>query len=296
MRTYDREAVACLLPYGRLVDALEDAFRTDVNAPGRTHYQLAVPGDADATLLLMPAWRSGESLGVKIATIFPGNLRKNLPSVSASYLLLDATTGMPRAFLDGAELTLRRTAAASALASRKLSRPDASTLLMVGTGKLAPQLVAAHATVRNIEKVLVWGRRPEAVARLLQSFTNTSFTATAAGDLADAVARADIISCATLATEPLIRGAWLRKGQHVDLVGAFRPDMREADGEALARADVYVDTFEGALAEAGEIIQSLQEGSLERSGIIGDLFALARGTCRARQSADAITLFKSVGT
>jgi ornithine cyclodeaminase/alanine dehydrogenase-like protein (mu-crystallin family) len=296
MLIYDRDAVARVLPYDRLINALEKAFREDVVAPERTHYQLKVPGSADATLLMMPAWRSGEALGVKIVTIFPGNVGKNLPSVNASYLLLDATTGQPNALLDGAELTSRRTAAASALASKYLSRQEAASMLMVGTGKLAPHLIAAHAIARDLDEVMIWGRRPEAASRIANSFAQASFTALPVDDLAAAVKRADIISCATLATEPLIKGQWLHGGQHLDLVGAFRADMSEADGEALSRADVYVDTFAGALAEAGEIVQALQTGRLEESDIVGDLSALVRRTCRARESVDAITLFKSVGT
>ncbi|MEX2126473.1 MAG: ornithine cyclodeaminase family protein [Woeseia sp.] len=296
MQIYDRDAVADALPYGALVDALENAFRSDAVVPGRAHHQLKVPGFADATLLTMPAWRSGKVLGVKIATIFPGNVEKDLPSVNATYLLLNANTGQPIAIFDGAELTLRRMAASSALASRYLSRKDAKSLLMVGTGKLAPHLICAHATVRELSAVRIWGRRPIAAVQLAASLAPASFTPTAVDDLEAAARHADIISCATLATEPLIKGAWLHPGQHLDLVGAFRPDMSEADGEAISRSEVYVDTLSGALAEAGEIVQAMESGRLKRNDIVGDLFALTRGTCPPRQSADAITLFKSVGS
>lgn len=296
MRSYDRQAVADALPYASLVDALEAAFRGDAVAPDRSHHTIEVPGSPDATLLLMPAWRPGGAVGVKIATIFPGNSARGLPSVAASYLLLDAASGEPRAILEGAELTARRTAAASALASRYLSRRDATSLLMVGTGRLAPQLIAAHATVRSIERVLAWGRRAEAVAALCEQFGDASFEISAATDLREAVRQSDIVSCATLATEPLIRGDWLAPGQHLDLVGAFRPDMREADDVALSRSRVYVDTRGGALSEAGEIVQGLAGGVIDEAAIVGDLFDLARGACAGRRSADEITLFKSVGT
>lgn len=296
MLTLDRRAVADALPFDRLIDALEAAFRAQTNAPERTHYEIEVPGNANATLLLMPAWRPGRALGVKIATIFPDNAKKDLPSVNASYLLLDAASGEPKAILDGAELTVRRTAAASALASRYLSRTDATTLLMVGTGKLAPNLIDAHATVREIRDVLVWGRRSEAAASLCERFRDAPFATEGVDDLKEAVARADIICCATLATRPLVRGEWLVPGQHLDLVGAFRRDMSEADGEALSRSRIYVDTRPGAFAEAGEIIQALAAGTIGEPDIAGDLYELSRGTCRGRQSADEITLFKSVGT
>ena len=296
MLTLDRRAVADALPFDRLIDALDVAFRAGCAVPGRTHHEVEVPGSANATLLLMPAWRPGHVLGVKIATIFPDNAKHGLPSVNASYLLLDAQSGAPKAILDGAELTVRRTAAASALASRRLSRPDARTLLMVGTGKLAPNLIAAHATVREIRKVLVWGRRSEAAESVCERFRGAAFAAEAVDDLEQAVARADIVSCATLATQPLIKGEWLLPGQHLDLVGAYRRDMSEADGEALSRSRIYVDTRQGAFAEAGEIVQALAADIIEVNDIVGDLYELARGTCRGRESAEEITLFKSVGT
>jgi len=299
MQVYNRDAVATSLPYSGLIDAIENAFRKDAVIPDRVHHQVRVPGYPDATLLLMPAWRTGEFLGVKIATIHPGNAETNLPSVHASYLLLNAGTGEPVAILDGMELTLRRTGASSALASRYLSRADASVFLMVGTGKLAPHLVAAHASVRNFDEVMIWGRRPGAAAELAATLAATlapaSFALTSVDDLEEAVRRADIICCATLATEPLIRGKWLLPGQHMDLVGSYRPDMSEADMDAIVRAQVYVDTLAGATAEAGEIVQAMQSGLLDRGDIVGDLYSLARGTCPGRKSDDAITLFKSVG-
>jgi ornithine cyclodeaminase/alanine dehydrogenase-like protein (mu-crystallin family) len=294
--TYDAASVARLLPYAALIEALDEAFRSDAVVPERTHLQVEVPGSAEATLLLMPAWRPGTSLGIKIATIFPGNIEKSLPSVNASYLVLDASTGEPAALLDGAELTARRTAAASALASRYLSREDAASLLMIGAGKLAPHLVRAHATVRPLEGITIWARRPEEARRLAALLADEGVAATPVSDLEAAVRRTDIVSCATLSIEPLIRGAWLHEGQHLDLVGAFRADRREADGDAVSRADVYVDTFAGALNEAGDIVQAMAEGQLEKEDIIGDLAGLCRGTCPARRSRQAITLFKSVGT
>ncbi|HEY4369656.1 MAG TPA: ornithine cyclodeaminase family protein [Steroidobacteraceae bacterium] len=301
MITFNAQAVAQSLPYDRLIEALEVAFAGEVEVPDRTQHQIQVPGHADGTLLLMPAWRAGSILGIKLVTVFPGNLENNLPSVGASYLLLNATTGQTLAMLDGAELTARRTAAASALASKYLSRADSATLLMVGTGKLAPYLIRAHATVRPLKRVLIWGRRPESARRLADSLGadslgNAPYSITAVADLESAVKAADIVSCATLATEPLIKGRWLREGQHLDLVGAFTPQMSEADGEAVSVADVYVDTRAGAIAEAGEIVQALASGVLKKADIVGDLFDLARGTCPQRRSPKTITLFKSVGS
>ena len=296
MKIINAQAVAEALPFDALIDALEAAFVAGANTPDRGHHDIAVPGVADGTLLLMPCWQSNKNLGVKIATVFPGNVEKALSAVHASYFLMDAGTGVPIAVLDGTELTRRRTAAASALASRYLSRTDSSTLLMVGTGELAPHLVAAHASARDIGKVLIWGRRQEAAETLQESLSTLSIETVVATDLEDAVGAADIISCATLATDPLIKGDWLSSGQHLDLVGAFKPDMREADATAVSRAKVYVDTYSGAMSEAGDILQAIQEKAFEESDIAGDLAELASGKCQGRTSEEAITLFKSVGT
>jgi ornithine cyclodeaminase len=259
-------------------------------------YAIDVPGAKNGTLLLMPAWTSGQSLGVKIATVFPDNVLRGLAAVHASYLVLDAKAGTFLAMLDGIELTLRRTACASALASRYLSRKDAKSLLMVGTGKLAPHMILGHASVRPIVSVMVWGRRKESAEALVEEMHDQAFDIRVADDLESAVMQADIISCATLANEPLIHGRWLQPGQHLDLVGAFTPQMREADTEAVTRAAVFVDTLAGAASEAGEIVQAIEAGLFELSNIQGELADLVRGKHAGRSSATAITLFKSVGT
>jgi len=295
MQFYDKNDVAAALPYLALIDALQTAFAQKFDAPDRTHHTVAVPGDADATLLTMPAWREGTALGIKIASVFPGNLKRNLPSVNASYLLLDATTGQPTAFLDGAELTLRRTAAASALASRFLSRSDSGTLLMVGSGKLAPHLIQAHAAVRPIRNVVIWGRRREAAQAVADMPELQTLRPTVATSLEDAAGSADIISCATLASEPLVCGDWLQAGQHLDLVGGYNRDMREADDAAVRRSSVFVDTVRGATAEAGDIIQPIENGTLAKDGIRADLIGLSSGAHAGRASSDEITFFKSVG-
>lgn len=296
MMTVNAESVAAALPYGQLVDALDTAFAGESEVPLRAHHTVPVPGGADGTLLLMPAWISGRSIGIKVATVFPDNAKLDCPAVFASYLLLSAETGVPVAVLDGTEITVRRTAAASALASRYLSREKASRLLMVGTGNLAPHMVLAHASVRPIERVFVWGRREEAARDLANRLSASGLKAEATTDIENAVSNVDIISCATLASDALVRGEWLQPGQHVDLVGAFTPEMREADDEALRRADVYVDTRAGACTEAGEIVQGIASGAISEDRICGELSELANGTIRGRTNEDAITLFKSVGT
>lgn len=296
MLTLDAKAVAQTLPYEQLIAALETAFRGEICVPQRSHHEFDVPGGDAATLLLMPAWQPGRRLGVKVATVFPDNARHGKPAIHASYLLLSAATGVPLALLEGTELTLRRTAAASALASSYLSRRSATKLLMVGTGAMAPHLVAAHAVVRGITDVCIWGRRPSAAAALADKLAGSNFRVTITENLEDAVGAADIISCATLAVEPLIMGSWLQDGQHLDLIGAFKPEMREVDEAALLRAKIYVDTRSGAFAEAGEIVQAIRQGVLTEADICGELAELARGSVPGRQQDHDITLFKSVGT
>jgi ornithine cyclodeaminase len=285
-----------ILDVAKLVDALRDAFRRGAVVPLRHHHTMEVPGAADATLLLMPAWQPGRYAGIKIVTVFPSNGDRGLPSVLGSYVLISARDGEPLALIDGRMLTLKRTAAASALAAKYLSRPDSSRLAMIGTGALAPHLILAHASVRPISELIVWGRDRGKAERLARNFDGRRLKARAAASLQEAVGWADTISCATLSQEPLVRGAWLKPGQHVDLVGGFTPSMREADDEAISRARVYVDTYAGATKEAGDIVQPLANGTLDMKQIAGELAELAQGRVPGRSFHNQITLFKSVGT
>jgi ornithine cyclodeaminase len=296
MLNLDSRAVASALPYRPLIDALKIAFASDVEAPVRSHHIIPVPAGTDGNLLLMPAWQSGGSVGVKLVTVFPDNAQKGVPAVCGTYILMSADTGVPLATLDGSELTLRRPAAAFALASSYLSRDDARSFLMVGTGNLAPHLVMAHTAVRPIEHVTIWGRRPEAADDLASSLSGGNFEVSVTDNLKAAAGEADIISCATLTTDPLIKGEWLHDGQHLDLVGAFTPEMRETNTEALRRAAIYVDTRAGAFSEAGEIVQAMAKGAISEDDVRAELRDLCSGGAEGRQSPDQLTLFKSVGT
>ncbi len=209
--------------------------------------------------------------------------------------LMDGETGVPRAIVDGDALTSRRTAAASALASSYLSRSDSRTLVIVGTGHLAPYLAAAHCAVRPISRVLVWGRNASRALALSAELTRQGIAAEPVGTLRTAMLEADIVSCATTSTVPLIIGRDVRPGTHVDLVGAFRPHMRESDDEAVIRSSVFVDTYDGAFAEAGDLLQPIAAGRWSREMVRAELKELVTGTKAGRQSADEITLFKSVG-
>lgn len=292
----DAATVERTLDYPALVSTLDEAFRAGREVPLRHHHPIPQPAGRDAMLLLMPAWSRGGAVGIKIVTVYPDNGRRGLPAVIGTYLLLDGATGAPRAVIDGSMLTVRRTAAASALAASRLARADARRLVIVGTGALAPHLVRAHAAVRPLGEIVVWGRRREAAEGLAGRLAEEGFAASATADLASAVREADIVSCATLAEQPLIRGEWLPPGCHLDLVGGFTPNMREADDEAVRRARIFVDTREGALHEAGDLVQPIAAGVISRADVVGDLFDLARGTVPGRESQEEITYFKSVGT
>jgi ornithine cyclodeaminase len=303
VRVYSAAEVHAALPWGPLADALQAAFVRGAHVPLRHAHALA----STDTLLLMPAWDE-RLLITKLVTVIPG-----APStVEATVMALDRATGHPLAVLDGEALTLRRTAATSALAARHLALPDVDTLLVVGTGRLAAWMARAHVALRpGLRRVLVWGRRFEA-AQALAGELRAEFTAARSTDVVvealptimavppeglEAACRdARLISCATTSTEPLVRGAWLAPGTHVDLVGGFKPHMREADDEAVARARIVVDTHAGAGAEAGDLVQPLQSGVITRDAVLGELAELLRGDCVARRSPQDITLFKSVGT
>ncbi|WP_421783250.1 ornithine cyclodeaminase family protein [Kiloniella litopenaei] len=296
MQNITAEQVTKCLDYPSLVDALREAFQGKITVPMRHHHDMEQPnGQRESTLLLMPAWESGKSVGVKLVTVSPENGKKDLPAIQGIYILFDGDTGTPKALIEAKTLTARRTAAASALATSYLARPDSRKLTMVGTGVLAPNLIQAHAAVRPIKEVTIWGRDPKKAKDLAQEMTNLGFTAHAEENLEKAVRTADIISSATLSKTPLISGNWLQPGQHLDLVGAYRPDMREADDEAIKRSSVFVDTYAGAMKEGGDIVIPLQNGILTKEDIKADLFDLTQGEHKGRSSAEEITYFKSVG-
>ena len=281
--------------FPELVEVLRTAFRSNLVTPQRHHHQIANPsGGVDSTLLLMPCWQPGESLGVKVVSVFPENGKLQLPSIHGIYILMDGETGVVKALLDGQALTAKRTAAASALASVFLSKKESRSLLMTGTGALAPNLIRAHAAVRDIREVFVWGRDFEKAKRLAESFQNETFTVLAIEGKEAVISEVDIISCSTLSETPLVFGENLRPGQHLDLVGSFKKNMREADDEAIRRCEIYVDSY-GALDETGDLATPLATGILKPSAIRADLVQLCRGENPGRTSDEAITFFKSVG-
>ncbi|QJQ94642.1 MULTISPECIES: ornithine cyclodeaminase family protein [Halomonadaceae] len=293
MRMITAPEVAASLAWPALVERLGRTFREGVESPPRHHHAMH-RHDGEATMLLMPAWEARGYIGVKMVNVFPQNADHGLPAIAGVYLLSEGEHGRPLACIEGSELTRRRTAAASALAARELARRDAESLLIVGTGKLAPMLIEAHAAVRPIKRVRIWGRNPDKTRALAAEYAGR-FDCAAVEDLAAATREADIVSCATLSSEALIHGEWLKPGAHLDLVGAFRPSMRECDSVCLQRGQVFVDTYAGARGEAGDILQAIDEGAFRFEQIQGELTELMRGDKSGRESDSAITVFKSVG-
>jgi len=292
LRFYAADEVHAALDYPRLAEALARAFAAGAQVPVRHVHPL---GEAD-TLLLMPAW-SDAALGVKLVTVMPGNRGRGVGTVQAIYMLLDRATGEPLALLDGEALTLRRTAAASALAARYLARDDAENLLVVGAGRLAPHLACAHYALRPaLRRVFVWSRDPTTAQTAAHWLRDLGLPAQAADDLEATAREAHIVSCATTATSPVVHGAWLAPGTHLDLVGGFTPAMREVDDTAAARSRIVVDTYAGALAEAGDLLVPLASGAISRDSVVAELAELVRGEKRGRTDGDQITMFKSVGT
>ena len=295
MQVFDRQATAAALPFDALIAALRERFAAGCEVPPRHVHEIADASGTGLTSLLMPAWVAGHCYGVKIINIAAGNAARGLPGLHASYLLFDAKTGVPLAMIDGNELTARRTAAVSALAASWLARRDAAHLLVVGAGRVARLLPAAYRAVRPIVRVSVWARRAAAARALALELRREGFAADAVTDLAAAAAAADITSCATLANAPLVHGAWLRPGSHLDLIGSFTPSMREADDACFAGAALYVDTLE-ALAKSGDLLGPLARGVIAPADLRGTLATLARGEAPGRSADDQRTVFKAVGT
>ncbi|PPA75410.1 ornithine cyclodeaminase family protein [Achromobacter spanius] len=294
MRFIDTEQTRGALSFDAVIPALREAFRQGATVPTR-HVHAIRSGDAQGTTLIMPAWSDRGYFGVKIINIFPENTHQGLPGLHATYNLYSATTGVPIAQVDGDIVTVYRTAGAAALGADYLARKDARTLLIVGSGRIAGLLAQAMRTVRPIQRVLVWNVRQAGADALAETLRVQGFDAQATSDLESAVREADIISCATLSTVPLIQGAWLRPGAHLDLIGSFTPQMRETDTACFDGTSVYVDTDE-APTKSGDLLSAFEAGVLTREAIQGDLHQLTTGARQGRRNDQEITVFKAVGS
>jgi ornithine cyclodeaminase len=304
MQFIDAATIDQRLGYPMLVDVLERAFRDGAIAPPRHHHAVPLAGRPPATWLLMPAItaragdpaHAGAYMGVKSVSVFPDNAeRHGKPAIFGVYLLATTETGEPLAVLDATRLTVWRTAAASALAARYLARTDSTVMTMIGAGALAPFMIRAHCSVRPIRRVMVWNRTRANAERVAAQFAASGLDVSAVDDLEAACRQSDLISAATLSAEPLVRGAWLKPGTHVDTVGAYNRSLRETDDDLVRRARIYVDTHAGARGEAGDLLQPIAAGVITEAAILGDLEALTRRQVAGRGSADEITYFKSVG-
>ena len=306
MRFITAPEIEIALDQKSLIEALRRAFRMGASArpyqaPLRNRFYIENV-HADPTILLnMPSWQVDGDLGIKMVTVNTGNPAKGLPMVQGVYLFLDAGTGKVRGILEAEMITVKRTAAASALASSYLSRSDASRLLIVGAGALARHFIDAHRAVRAISDVLVWNRTPKRAEELvanyrLQEDASALNSIGVTDDLEAAVSGADIVTCITASSEPVIFGDWVREGTHVDLVGAFSPDSRESDDALVQKARIFVDTRTGALAEAGDLIIPMNKGLITEDDVAADLFDLTQGERDGRRFYEQITLFKNCGS
>ncbi|MGH1464789.1 MAG: ornithine cyclodeaminase family protein [Cognatishimia sp.] len=283
------------LDWATLIAELRSWFsRNAVEAPPRQVLPITQPDGSEASLLIMPAWIPGESIGLKVVTFFPENPQRGLATINAGYMLFDGETGQLKSVMDGDVLTARRTAAASALAADYLARKDGKELLIVGTGQLALSMAKAHSTVRPYERIRIWGRNRDTSQRIANKLVEEGFSAEPVVNLEAACNTADVISTITAAKSPFVHGAWLRPGTHLDLVGAFREDMRESDDQAITQACVFVDGQEGAL-RSGDLAQPVRAGLFDPIQIEADLAELAQRRHPGRTSDQAFTVFKSAG-
>lgn len=294
LQHFSASRIGQLLSYSRLADAIATAVaRDDIQCPERMHLRSG-SASTDA-LLIMPAWRNGGHAAVKVVTVRSGNAARGLPTVQGILVLFDDVSGRALATFDATALTGWRTAAASLLAARYLAPKNSRVLVMAGAGAIAAHLIRAYSCEFPLQEVVIWSRTVGRAKELARKMSlGADVCVSVVEDLQAATRRADILSCATSAEDGLIKGTWLRAGTHVDLVGAFKPHMRESDDELIQRAEVFVDTRPGALQEAGDLVQPLRAGAISEAHVRGDLASLVRDrVVRSRDS--AITVFKSVG-
>jgi ornithine cyclodeaminase/alanine dehydrogenase-like protein (mu-crystallin family) len=295
MMLLDAGETRARLPLPALIEAVRSMFTQGCTVPLRHHHHFATGDAAEGTLLLMPAWQPAGFQGVKIVNVVPGNASRGVPALTSTYLLSDAASGAALAVIDGNEVTTRRTVAASALAAGYLARQEASNMLVIGAGRVARLLPEAHRCVRPIKSVAVFDINPANAEAMVAYLQTIGFEAETTSNLAEAAARADIISCATLSREPIVMADWLSPGTHLDLIGSFTPAMREIADGVLLRSSIFVDT-ETALTESGDLVQPIAAGVIDASAVRATLDDLCKGRHAGRLSDDEITLFKSVGT
>lgn len=289
-----KEQAEQCLPFELLVEKLREAFCTDIQVPNRLSLTLPSCEEPRGTALIMPAWDGSRYYGVKMVNIFPDNSRFGLPGLHSVYVLFDGETGAPLGTMDGDVITSRRTAAASALGVSLLAPQYTPELLVVGAGRVASLIAPAMRSVRHIERVRVWDIAAQNAEKCVEQWRAMGIDAEVVSDLEQAVRTADIVSCATLATKPLIRAEWLRPDSHLDLIGSFTPDMTEAEPACFKGAAVWVDTEE-AIQKSGDLLNAMRDECLRPGEIKGTLFDLCRNKEPVR-SASGRSVFKAVGS
>ena len=293
MRTITADDVRSSLDPERLISALEDAFRNrypDTLIPVRTQMKLT-----DGVFLMMPCYdRTGRALGVKLVMVVDNPPTPD-QKLHATFLLLDATTGHPDLSMPAAYLTDTRTAAASAVANKYLAREDVSVLGVFGTGRQARSHLKVLRLVRPFTHFLVSGLEPGYSREFAQEMSRELNAPVESVYSRACAAESDVLCTCTTSPTPLFDGHMLRPGTHLNLVGSFQPHTREVDDVTIQRSRIVVDTYEGALSEAGDLLIPLNKGMIVRNQILSDLHQLVSGTKRVRTSPDEITLFKSVG-
>lgn len=295
MKVLDAAHVHAALRFPDFIDDLKEAFGGDFTMPPRQVMRLDPDGTGHDAFAMLPSWNR-DVIALKAFTYFPDNLPP-FRSLYSKILVFDRHHGEPLALVDGVSVTCWRTAGVSALASRFLSRADSSRLLLLGTGNLAPYLIRAHASVRPLKNIEIWGRnleKADALAGTLAAeLPDLEFSV--AADLQAACRAADIIVSATGSHEILVHGDWIREGTHTDFLGNHHADKRECDTALVTRSRVFVDTRANCFKEAGEILLPVAEGVFSLNQVAGELAELCRGSVAARADDREITLFKSVG-
>ncbi len=299
MKSIDAEQVHRICEFSRLIDRLAQLHQQPTDEMRDlllTQPAAAASPEMNNSFFIRAAWQHDRVMGAKIISIIPANSATNLPVIQAVYVLLDGQNGLPLAAIDGTVMTYYKTAADSALGARYLARQAVATMLMVGAGAMAPYLIKAHRAVRpSISRILLWNRTTRGAVDLAERLNNGEIEVEAVENLANAVKQADLICCATRTTAPLIKGQWLRAGTHVDLVGAFTPDMREVDDQAIRRSRLFVNSRLTTIGEIGELMIPIKNGVINADDVLADHYDLCQNKHPGRTSDQEITVFKNGG-
>jgi ornithine cyclodeaminase/alanine dehydrogenase-like protein (mu-crystallin family) len=280
--------------YIKIITEIKNSYKKSFKVPPRVIHEIKNkinPGN----LFIMPAWERDEYIGVKVSTSFPSNTKINKPSIHGRYILFSSKTGFVLSVIDGAELTAIRTVASAALATSILSKKNASSMLIVGTGKLAAKIPFFYGSVRNIKIYYVWGRNFSKAKELCRNFKKNKINAIPVKNIKEVSKKVDIISCVTPSKKSLVFGSYVSKGCHIDLVGAFNISMRESDDNLIKKGKVFFDNKEGGFKEAGDILIPLKKKLISKKHIKGDFYDLIQGKIKGRTSNDQVTIYKSVG-